>query len=215
VRHRLLFRPYLISTLLHLLILFLLALWNIRIENPQRWYQFEWLSEANLGAMPGTQENELSSDEAPVQEDSATPAMPQIETPILQSPLWEATESRAPIADAGEINQKLSRRLQDAAPVAGQNSAGYSSQLLEGGGDAYFIKETSPDITPLMDDSVIVEFRLSRDGSVIMNDLKVISYRRAEHWHALREAMKAWRFGFNKAYDPSRLYRIRCNFVLE
>jgi hypothetical protein len=208
-------RPYIVSTAIHLVLLVLLALWTVSTENQQRWYRFDWLSEADLGTVDGAAR---AGDPAasPSTEQSLGPEAdaPVLEAPQIEQPVWENTDIRNSIADPVAVKDKLASSLREAGSTQGIPSGSYSSNLLEGGGDAFFIRETAPQITPLMDDSVVVEFSLNRNGTVAMNSLKVISYRKAEHWRALREAMRGWRFGFTGAYVPGNIYRISCNFKL-
>lgn len=209
------YKPYLISASLHLLLLLVLALWTVSVRDNSRWYQFEWLSEADLGRLeaagrPGEPLAEPSTDALPrATEETTTDA-----APVIEQPVWDSPDSSTPIANPAASTANISSSLRESALPLGSGSARYSSSLLEGGGDAYFIREVPPNINPLIDDTVIVEFTLSRDGRVNMSSVSVISYRRAEHFRALREAMREWRFGFTGAYEPSKVYRIRCNFSL-
>ncbi len=208
-------KPYLISAGMHFILLLLLALWSINMEDNRRWYQFDWLSEADLGSLeaagqPGDATAQPANEQLQAVEDNATNA----EAPVIEQPVWDSMDASTPIANPNLNPSNLSSSLREAATPQGSGATGYSSSLLEGGGDAYFIREVAPKITPLMDDTVIVEFTLNRDGRVNMSSVSVISYRRAEHFRALREAMRDWRFGFTGAYEQSRVYRIRCNFSL-
>ena len=209
------YSSYLISGCIHLLVLLLLAFMYVHTDTRQSWHQFEWLSAVEQGivdeAIPGVEsemESALDADPEAAEEIIVAP-------PLLESPHWESIENSSPIVDPAALNRDLANALKDDSSTGASESAPYSSSMLEGGADVYFIRETSRSITPLMDDSVVVEFYIDKDGSVMMNSIKVLSYRKAEHWRSLREAMKNWRFGFTGAYNPRKVYRIRCNFRLD
>jgi hypothetical protein len=209
------YSPYLISGFIHLLLLLLLGFLYINIDTRQRWHQFEWITEMEPGVVG------KAFPQAEFGEDSTKPSDPtaseEVEptTPLIENPHWENTEQQNVIIDPSTISRDNISALKDDGRVGNGESLAYSSSLIEGGADVFFIRETIPSITPLMDDSVVVEFSINRDGTVDMNSIKVISYRKAEHWYSLYEAMRSWRFGFTGAYNPRKLYQIRCNFRLK
>jgi hypothetical protein len=213
--------PYLISVAIHALILLLFALLSLQVEPQVSWHHFDWLMDpaedvvASAAATTGDFEATASEPATEAPEASVSEQNPQvqaIESPLLESP----SISNPGIQPSISRNPALTEALRSAQSNGeeGQNAAGYSSTLIEGGSDAFFIRESKPKIKPLEDDVVIVEFALTRDGRIAMNSVNVISYRRAAHWEALRDEMRNWRFGFTGAYDASKRYRIRCNFTL-
>ena len=219
--------PYLISVLVHGLILLLFMLISLNPEVSKQWHQFDWIIEqreeppftepihASVPTGVETPASAIEREESGQKEESIAEENPKV-API-ESPLFELPQSQAtaPITNI-ERNPSLTEALSSAGVDTSEafGTGGYSSSLIEGGSDAYFLHETKPWVTPLMDDVVIVEFKLGRDGRVDMNSLSVISYRKAEHWEALRIAMRDWRFGFTGPYNPAKKYRIRCNFTL-
>ena len=213
---------YLISLGLHALLLLIFAIISFNVAKPQtKWHQFDWIiepeSEGVIGSYPNANEGMPESagamaKPAEVLPAQKSPALHDIESPLLESPAQTKPKiETAPLRES-PFTQSQSTSAGTGTGVAG--SSGLSMSLIEGGSDAYFIRETKPKITPLENDVVIVEFSLSADGRVQMNSLNVISYRRAAHWEALREEMHAWRFGFTGTYKPEKRYRIRCNFHL-
>lgn len=213
--------PFLISLGLHGLILLIFALISLNVKPETRWHQFEWLvaSEPKAAASPFPSSNEgapqaaaRASKPAKAVSGQESHSFHDIESPLLESP----TQVKPKIQTTPVRESPLSPALNSAANTAAGDAgtAGFSYSMLDGGSDAYFIRETKPKITPLEDDVVIVEFSLSANGRVNMNSLNVISYRRAAHWEALRKEMGSWIFGFTGAYKPEQLYRIRCNFTL-
>lgn len=209
-------KPYMISLIIHLSLLLLLSLWKIIVEDPQKWYEFEWLSrESYIGSVaPAAAGKDTAED--------AIADIPQTDTEssvssedFIEQPSWDSTDNNVPNPNTNVIRSDLSTTIHDSGLPRGGSSSGLSLDLTQGGGDAYFIRESLPDISPLMDDTVVVEFSLNRDGSVRMNSVKVISYRRAEHWRALRDAMRSWRFGFTGGYNPNNVYRISCRFTIK
>lgn len=212
--------PYLISLVLHGLILLIFAIISLNVKPQAKWHQFDWiLASEPKGASSFSQGNaaaQHSAGEIPVLSEPIPEAENQrpqdIESPVLESPAPAKTRIQtAPLRDKS-LSQGLISAGNSSSGEA--DAAGSSLSLIEGGSDAYFIHETRPRITPLENDVVIVEFSLAADGRVQMNSVNVISYRRAAHWEALQEEMRSWRFGFTGAYKPEKRYRIRCNFKL-
>ncbi|MCB5270245.1 MAG: hypothetical protein LHW56_00210 [Candidatus Cloacimonetes bacterium] len=212
---------YLISLGLHALILVIFALISLNVKTQTKWQQFDWILEsepvgadspypsANAGTPQAAGEKATPAKAVSAEESQS---FHDIESPLLEIP----TETKTRIQTTPSRDSRLTQALSPTQSTGGGegNASGFSLSLIDGGSDAYFIHETKPKITPLEDDVVIVEFSLSAEGRVKMNNLNVISYRRAAHWEALREEMRSWRFGFTGAYKPEKRYRIRCNFKL-
>ncbi len=227
-------QSYLISIGLHLVLVLIFMLITLRMEPQRRWHDFEWIlspAEPDLmaetistaGTMPSeipatvaapsdNLVNDLSSSAQQVSE-TVNPSVPHIESPLLESPADTKPGITTDITRDPRLTQALSNAGEDGPGLSVSGS--YSSSLIEGGSDAYFLRETKPRINPLMDDVVTVEFALNRNGTVDMSSLNVLNYKRAEHWEALRLAMREWRFGFTGPYNSSKRYRIRCNFTLK
>lgn len=212
---------YLISLGLHALILLIFALISLNVKTQAKWQQFDWIMDskpigadspyprASAGTPQATGEKARSTEAFSAQESQS---FHDIESPLLEIP----TETKTKIQTTPSRDSRFTQALSPAQSTStGEgNASGFSLSLIDGGSDAYFIHETKPKISPLEDDVVIVEFSLTAEGRVRMNDLNVISYRRAAHWEALRQEMSSWRFGFTGAYKPEKRYRIRCNFKL-
>ncbi|HNQ44370.1 MAG TPA: hypothetical protein PKI59_08060, partial [Candidatus Cloacimonadota bacterium] len=105
------------------------------------------------------------------------------------------------------------RSVIPSGPLSGSGDTGFSASLESGSGDAYVITQSIPKINPVSDDEVVVRFRLSDSGTVVMSSLEVLSYRQAVHVEALRQEMPSWRFGFLGTYNPERIYSLRCRFI--
>lgn len=220
--------PYLISVGIHVVILLLFMLISLNTEANQQWHEFDWIleqreeppiTEPMQSSLPRANEESSASMEIPedtgVSEETElvqNPVVSPIESPLLEVPNQDTGAAVTSIERNPSLTEALSSAGVDATNPLG--TGGYSSTLIEGGSDAYFLHETRPNIKPLMDDTVIVEFRLLSSGRVDMSSLSVVSYRRAEHWEALRVAMRDWRFGFTGPYNSEKRYRIRCNFTL-
>ncbi|MCB5265029.1 MAG: hypothetical protein LHW41_02130 [Candidatus Cloacimonetes bacterium] len=212
---------YLISLGLHAVIILIFALISLKVKPQTKWQQFDWIMDsepvgadspflrANAGAPKAAGEKATPAEAVPAQESHS---LHDIESPLLEIP----TETKTRIQTTPSRDSRFTQALSPAQSTGSgeADGTGFSFSLIDGGSDAYFIHETKPKITPLEDDVVIVEFSLSAAGRVKMNDLNVISYRRAAHWDALKEEMRSWRFGFTGAYKPEKRYRIRCNFTL-
>lgn len=220
---------YLISIGIHAIILLLFMFISLRIDEQQKWHEIDLIfeqqkeplfTEPNQSSSPSIlEENSASKDiteSTVIHEESEVvqnPLVSPIDSPLLELP---DEGNRVPITSI-ERNPSLTEALTSAIAKNDNplEAGGYSSALVEGGSDAYFLHETKPNIKPLMDDTVIVEFKLLSNGRVDMSSISVVSYRRAEHWETLRKAMKDWRFGFTGPYNPEKRYRIRCNFTLK
>jgi hypothetical protein len=211
---RLLQHPVLYSLTLHILIIIIFALWHIRSESMKNWHSFEWFNKASFEQTKLDQSHVLShqagegllaADELSEQVSGGEETSP---SRIIEMPKLSQDSS-----DESEIDFSMGDlRL----GVDGQNSGvqGERTLQLQGKSDAFFIRETLPNITPLMDDNVVVEFKIGRDGKVLMSSINVVSYRKAEHVQSLRKAMEEWKFGFTGKYKPDQSYRIRCKFTL-
>ncbi|MDI3503131.1 MAG: hypothetical protein PWP64_67 [Candidatus Cloacimonadota bacterium] len=213
--------PYLLSLGIHALLLLILAFLSINVKQQTQWHQIDWYMDTEeevISAGTKAASENIPDDTAAKDEPRTASSTEQnqqviaIESPLLETPkisdqVIEPEVSRDPV-----LTEALSATLRN--PDSGQANSGIFT-VIEGGSDAFFIRESKPKIQPLEDDQVIVEFALKRDGTIDMNSVNVISYRRAAHWEALRAEMHNWRFGFTGAYDASKRYRIRCNFTLQ
>ncbi|MDD2210280.1 MAG: hypothetical protein PHN71_03035 [Candidatus Cloacimonetes bacterium] len=208
-------RAYAISIFIHIVVFGIFSVLHLNTKNQQKWHSFDWLSETNMGRVNTSAqygENKgLKNLDSMVknQPESGNASASKIESPFLES-----IENQEPAINPQRITGSISDKLKEAGSIGNPESKAYYSNMLEGDADVYFINETLPTIAPLINDSVVVEFSLYRDGKVNMNRVKVITYRRSEHWLSLKEAMQSWRFGFTGTYNAQRVYRIRCNFTL-
>jgi hypothetical protein len=207
--------PYLISLGLHGLLLLIFALVSFNVKPPTQWHQFDLMLDPPPKGAPSSAAG-ASSGKPKAATKIAKPAesvpelahsLQDIESPLLDSPV----QTKPKI----ETKPRRETPLSPAANTVGNTgAAGFSFSLIEGDSDAYFIYETKPQIRPLENDVVVVEFSLSADGRIKMNDLKVERYNSGAHWEALQQEMRSWRFGFTGAYNPEKRYRIRCDFRL-
>lgn len=211
---RILQHPVSFSLALHLLIIIVLALWHIKTEPVRNWHSFEWFNKAALEQSkldqshvlsPQAGQGLLSANEFSEQISGGEEASP---SRIIEMPSFSQDSTNESDIDFSMEDLRLG--------VDSQNSNAYGDRALQlqGKSDAFFIRETLPTITPLMDDNVVVEFKLDRDGKVLMSSINVVSYRKAEHVQSLRKAMEEWKFGFTGKYKPDQIYRIRCKFTL-
>jgi hypothetical protein len=90
----------------------------------------------------------------------------------------------------------------------------FSTSLEEGGGEAYIISQTKPQINPTEEGEVYLEFKLTPKGTVDLGSVNILSYTSATYAEAVRKVMPLWKFGFKGNYNPKQLYRLRCRFVI-
>lgn len=218
---------YALSGMIHAVILILLALLTLRPEIAKRWHEIEWeIPPTTIDQEPG-RSAPLTNPEPMQAPSTATPSQvvpenatvnpevkaipsPVIQTPVLEQP--DEANSSVRITRNRNVSDAL-RNVLPSGPTSGGGDTGFSAALESGSGDAYIISQSIPKISPVVDDEVVVRFRLSEGGTVIMTSLEVISYRQAVHVEALRKEMPSWRFGFRGQYDPQRLYSLRCKFI--
>lgn len=205
------------SVMLHLILFVILAFWQINIAPKKAWHSFELFRHPTDYAQAMSQKPSSATEDGDTQSAAQNQANPthteehfatSHESSLLEMP--DLTDYDADATTPPGFESELWRDANSGAT----SSLTSRISLLEGSGRAYFLREKLPAITPLMDDNVVLEFRLKSDGRVDMSSIKVISYRKAEHFQSLRKAMEEWRFGFTGRYDATKTYRIRCRFTL-
>ena len=217
---------YVISLALHLVLLIIAALWYFKPHLQQTWHQFEWElpdptpdsqlprsqgslqnnPSANAGIKAGTNANLPASANG-----TSSPLIPMpSELPQVSSPgMNNAISTPAPISrtEAGTALRNVGNGL-----PSGNN--GFSASLETGDGDAYIISQPKPNIVPHEEGEVLLEFRLSSNGTVVINSVNVLSYTSGSYLESVRRVLPTWKFGFRKAYNPDKMYRIRCRFTV-
>lgn len=218
---------YALSIAIHSLILLILALLYYKPVQSLNWHQFEWISPEAPEAFAQISRREESGGDR--QSENAAKALqgstiatpnPQVEaipSPLIESPVIETptntTVAASPGSERGEYSGALSA-LGDMAD-GGRPGSGYNASLVSGAAEAYIIRQSPPKIIPQIDDEILIDFRLSESGKVLMNTVQVQSYKAAAHWDALRKEMPNWRFGFKGVYKAERVYRIRVVFKVK
>lgn len=217
---------YALSIAIHLLVLLILALLYSQPAKTIHWHQFEW-SSPEQAVLPseislqeesgGSQQDEIAA--KPVKGISAPALNPQVEaisSPLIESPV--IVENAQPVvAPAGSERGENSGALSGVGESSegGRPGSGYNASLVSGAAEAYIIRQTVPKISPIMDDEILIDFRLSESGKVQMNSVQVQTYKAAAHWDAIRKEMPNWRFGFKGVYKAERVYRIRVVFSVK
>lgn len=212
---KLLRHPFSYSVSLHILLMLIFALWQLNIEPKKSWHSFEWFTQTTLFDQINPDKSLLSGSDMKHGLLTAEELLEQISareeasaSSIIEMPMFSQDSTAANDMDFLADDFRLG--------MDGINNMGQGERTLQlqGKTDAFFIREIVPTITPLMDDNVVVEFRLDREGKVLMSSINVVSYRKAEHYQSLRKAMEDWKFGFTGKYDPQQTYRIRCKFTV-
>lgn len=216
------YSSYAISFVLHGLIFLLLAIiWYHPADIP-KWHEFEWVSEdlPKSTTLTDIEQHGTEDIQNPASSESGSPlsahqntavkpmSSPLIETPVIgDDHASQATVDRIDHADlTGHLPKPSDSGLGNGTDFA------YNASLVSGSSEAYIIRQNPPQITPLMDDEVLIEFKLSDSGRVLMNTVSVLSYKQSAHWEAIRKEMPSWRFGFKAKYNMNRVYRIRVIF---
>lgn len=218
---------YSISILLHAALLLLGALYVIKPHLAFRWHQFEWelptpglIAEnpASQGLPQLSSDNQMNTDVTEAQAaTSPEPASDSDITPrrIIESPLDKPAATSQATTDRPGINRRLgSSALRDLGTNAPGGNMGFSSSMEPGSGDAFVIDQLKPQIVPTQDGEVLLEFRLSPRGFVVINSVNIISYSSSAYVEAVRKVLPEWRFGFHRAYKADKLYRVRCKFII-
>lgn len=213
---------YAISLAVHLLLLLLLGLFWFRPAELTKWHEFEWITDAESQELSAAETPSIGTDIPGAAGDTeagaplAAPAnatVKPITSPLIETPvIGDTRESQAnpAIIDHSELSGQM-RDVGNANESTGTDYA-YNASLVSGSAEAYIIRQSPPKISPQMDDEVLIEFRLSESGQVLMNTVSVLSYRQSVHWEAIRKEMPSWRFGFKGLYNAGRTYRIRVVF---
>jgi len=223
---------YFLSAVFHLLLFVLFAFYVIQPYLPEKWYAFEWepLKESTVieptnkegiangknnnaetataiaAGIPGNMEL-IISNELPVASGDSEPA--------LAMPLTALTPEDAKTALPTGYSRTRNVGALNAIPgTSGEGNFAFSTTLEEGGGEAYFINQTHPQISPTEEGEVYLEFKLTAKGLVNMSSVNVLSYTNATYAEAVRKVMPLWKFGFKGNYNPRQLYRLRCRFVI-
>ena len=211
---------YAISLALHLLILLLLAFWYFFPQSTPRWHEFEFIRELaeSVPEVPAAEAPAIPGTEAPTQNAEAVslpvnPAVKPIASPVIESPVLGNEDASAKLPVPVDISN-ANKHLKDIANTgsADSDAYAYNASLVLGSSEAYIIRQSPPRINPIMDDEVLIEFRLSESGKVIMSSVSVLAYKQSAHWEAIRAEMPSWRFGFKGKYNAEKTYRIRVMF---
>ena len=212
---------YAISIGTHLLILLILAFIYYRVPQAKSWHEFEWLSPPDFVQELDKQERQGFAEAAPSIPSSGAQALsPQHSqqpkpgvSNLIESPVIDHTSSQP-----GAFEELKRGTGSDAFAAVGDHLAnpghasGYNASLVSGAAEAYIIRQNPPKISPLSDDEVLIDFKLSESGRVLMNSVNVLAYKESAHWEAIRREMPSWRFGFKGQYHQDRIYRIRVVF---
>jgi len=217
---------YTLSALAHIILLVLLALLMIKPFVSSQWHSFEWvLEDENPSEEAASTKGVLGKAEiSPLvnianqasEEGSVSPSassVPSELAPIIEQPKPINSNS------SSKEQVKAIRRTSSALRSVGENlptgNMGFSSSMEQGGGEAYIVSQSKPQIVPNEEGEVYLEFKLTPTGNVDYNSINVITYSSAAYVESVRRAMRTWKFGFRGAYNPDRLYRIRCKFVID
>lgn len=218
---------YSLSMLLHALLLMLGALYVIKPHITYHWHQFEWELPAPglIADHPSSQGLPLlSSADHPSPDFSDTPAATSPEPAsesditsrrIVESPLDKPSATAQATTTLPGINRRLaSGALRDLGNNTSGGNMGFSSSLEPGSGDAFIIDQLKPQIVPTQDGEVLLEFRLSPRGFVEINSVNILSYSSPAYVEAVLKVLPEWKFGFHRAYNKDKLYRVRCKFII-
>jgi len=218
---------YLLSLVVHGALLLIMALLAIHPVTRLNWHSFEWSQEqpqkleipASSQGVTKRSENQQSNTAA-----QETTVSQSIEQPTAKGETNTVLE-QPKIADTSvtEPNRSVSRVVRNPGKNAlrsiGENlpggDYGFSGSLEQGGGEAYIISQPKPAIIPSEEGEVYLEFKLDPAGRVDMSSVNIISYSTASYADAVQKALRSWKFGFKGRYEPNRMYRIRCKFVID
>jgi len=219
---------YLISTVIHLLIILILALLVLKPKLPQRWHTFEWetpeiTAVSNVQSSQGIVPNaprEVADIPSPIVSPGVVhTTQPAVVSPaprIIESPLLEAPAASSTTSDTNTQNRKrVASSLRSMGNTIPGGNSGFSADLELGNGEAFIIQQPKPLIVPTIDGEVLLEFKLSSRGTVDISSVKVLSFSTAAYVEAVQKVLPQWQFGFRGAYQPDRLYRVRCRFVVD
>jgi len=214
---------YFISAVFHLLLFILCAFYVIQPYVPEKWYTFEW--------EPADRTTLIESYSADILQEITKPAEIAGEKeinivngnpvsigesePAIAMPLnvLAREDAKSTIPSSFPHNRNSSALQEIPGTITGSNF-GFSTSLEEGGGEAYIISQTKPQINPTEEGEVYLEFKLTPKGTVDMGSVNILSYTSATYAEAVRKVMPLWKFGFKGNYNPKQLYRLRCRFVI-
>jgi TonB family protein len=218
---------YLLSIVVHAVLLLIMALLAIHPAIQVKWHSFEWSQEQpqKLEIPASSKGDTQRSASQEIKAVAPVAAVSQsIEQPITKGETNSVLE-QPKIADTSiiEPNRSASRVVRNLGKNAlrsiGENlpggDYGFSGSLEQGGGEAYIISQPKPAIIPSEEGEVYLEFKLDQAGRVDMSSVNIISYSTASYADAVQKALRSWKFGFKGRYEPNRIYRIRCKFVID
>jgi hypothetical protein len=219
---------YLISSLIHLLIILILALIILNPKLPERWHSFEWETpsdnavsnvQSSQGIVPNAPREVADIPSPLVTPGEVQNTVPTVVSPtprLIDSPLLEAPAVSTSTSDINTQNRRrAATSLRSMGNTVPGGNSGFSADLEMGSGDAYIIQQPKPMIVPNIDGEVLLEFKLTNRGSVDISSVKVISFSTAGYVEAVQRVLPQWQFGFRGAYQPDKLYRVRCRFVVD
>lgn len=223
---------YFISAVFHLLLFILCAFYVIQPYVPEKWYTFEW-EPANrttviepypadilqeIIKIPGAEEITKPAEivgEKEINTGNVNPISRGESEPTIAMPLnvLAQEDAKSTIPSSFPHNRNSSALQEIPGTIIGSNF-GFSTSLEEGGGEAYIISQTKPQINPTEEGEVYLEFKLTPKGTVDLGSVNILSYTSATYAEAVRKVMPLWKFGFKGNYNPKQLYRLRCRFVI-
>jgi hypothetical protein len=229
-----LFNGYFISVVFHLLLFLFFAFYFLKPYTPEKWYSFEWESSQenkvkktsslriedliggkNAAGSAGISKSQESSGNMSLNLNKLTPERAGESESVITMPLNvpNQEENKANIPSSFTRNRGA-HSLKEIPGTFQKTNPNFSATLEEGGGEAYIISQSKPQIIPTEEGEVYIEFKLMRNGAIDMNSVNILSFTNAAYVESIRKVMPSWKFGFKGVYNPKTTYRLLCRFVI-
>ncbi len=222
------FENYLISILLHLILLFVLALAAVPAPEAVRELVIEWFTTrypqeidedfapqgvSNLSTEKGVSASgpvTAQPNSGPLEADEISP-VPEVGTSIDQPNLRPSSRiNRAPALGSSSSSLAGTSNLSSGG---GEGSAGYS--LEAGDGDVRVMYKVIPKLGLGDYGEVILTFGIKADGSVNANSVRILRHDMNDTYvNESIKALRQWRFSVNRQ-NSTKIYRITFRFIPE
>lgn len=216
--------PYLISGILHLILLAVFTLITLKPGEAIKWHSFEWEQtytitppqtrgdsrkddkQSQAGVLPiPVDETQMNEDSAPLQ----IPEPMEANSDLIEMPQHSREKSNSATVKQ-PVNTKglsyMKNLPQGGRQGEGNSSHGFGSDF-EGEG-VNILQRFSPAVEVKSYGTVTMQFRLNSSGRVVSESVSIQAYTASEYINASVKALEKWRFSFTGRYDQHKVYKI-------
>lgn len=214
--------PWLISLGIHIGILLMLSLISLTPKLPEVWHSFDWeqlysvpVPRSQSDAAPNKEAVETGVRPRESTEPSKTlDAAPSVthtpsegESELIEMPKFNPvnTSSQRPNVNKPGLSNLQNLPVGDRDGI-GSKPGGFGSDLE--GDDLQILYRAIPTVEAKVYGVITMSFRISQEGRVLPETIRVISYTTSEYLQPSISALEKWRFNTIGRYHKERVYKI-------